>query len=77
MEAVFIYVTNIQTGGITMGNLQNILSTVFGLAITYLVPAVVWVTLIAGLYQLVRDEIRQIHVVPRRLRRLVQEGYSQ
>jgi len=38
------------------------ISNVFSLAVTFLVPAAVWVLLIAGLYQLVRDEIHHAHL---------------
>ena len=47
---------------------QNTLSTIFELAVTFLVPAVVWLKLIAGLYQLIRDRIHQLHLSPRRMR---------
>ena len=46
-----------------MGNVHNALATTIGLAITVLVSGVVWITLIAGLYQLVRDQLRRIHTV--------------
>ncbi len=45
-----------------MGGLENITSDVFGLVVTLFVTAVVWVVLIGGLYQLVRDRIRQIRI---------------
>lgn len=57
-----------------MDNLPNALSDVAGLAVTLFVSITVWLTLLAGLYQLIRDEIRQVQVMPRRL---VQKGYSQ
>ncbi len=57
-----------------MGNLQDVLSTVFGMAVTFFVPAIVWITLVVGLYDLVRDKIRQIRVAPQRSQRLVQES---
>jgi len=57
-----------------MDNLLNSLSNVAGLAVTLFVSITVWLTLLAGLYQLIRDEIRQVQVMPRRL---AQEGYSQ
>ena len=53
----------------------SLLSDVFGLAVTFFVPAVVWTTLVAGLYQLVREEVRRVRVTLRRSQRL--EGYSQ
>lgn len=59
-----------------MDNLQTVLSTVFGLVITVFVPAVVWTTLIVGLYQFVRDSIRRVRVVPRHSQRLARESGS-
>jgi hypothetical protein len=56
-----------------MGNLQNMLSIVFGLAVTFFVPGVVWITLVAGLYQLLRDGIRHVRMAPRGSRRLAQK----
>jgi hypothetical protein len=46
-----------------MGNAHNALATAIGMAITFLVSGMVWTTLIAGLYQLVRDQIRRAHAV--------------
>jgi len=46
-----------------MGNAHNVLAATLGLAITFLVSSVVWITLLAGLYQLVRDQIRRVHTV--------------
>ncbi|MBN1581021.1 MAG: hypothetical protein JXA89_09990 [Anaerolineae bacterium] len=43
-----------------MINVQNIAMTLFMWGITFLVPAVVWGILFAGLLQLVRDSIRRI-----------------
>ena len=51
------------------------LSTISETAMTFLVPAIVWTTLAAGLYDLVRDALRRVRLMPRR--RLVQEGYGQ
>jgi hypothetical protein len=45
-----------------MGGLENIISNVFEPIVTLFAAIVVWVVLIAGLYQLVRDRIRQIHI---------------
>jgi hypothetical protein len=50
-----------------MSALQNMLSTVLSLTVTLFVPAVVWVTLIAGLLHLIRDGIHQLHLSPRRV----------
>jgi hypothetical protein len=41
-------------------------------SLTYAVCAVVWITLTAGLYQLVRDKLRHVHLMQRRPRRLLQ-----
>jgi hypothetical protein len=46
-----------------MGNAHTALATALGLAITFLVSSVVWTTLLAGLYQLVRDRIHRVHTV--------------
>ena len=46
-----------------MGNTHDALATAIGLEITLIVSAVVWTTLIAGLYQLVRDQIRRAHAM--------------
>ena len=46
-----------------MENLQNVLSVAFELIVTVTVAALVWTTVMAGLYQLVRERIRQVHVV--------------
>ena len=59
--------------------MSSLLSDVSGLFVTFLVPGVVWGTLAAGLYQLVRDEVRhvrvrQFHLTPPGSQRL--EGYS-
>jgi hypothetical protein len=53
-----------------MSSWQQALSTIAGLAVTIMVPAVVWTTIAAGLYQLARDRIRRIHLAPRGSRRL-------
>jgi hypothetical protein len=54
---------------------SRLLSDGFGLAVTFLVPAAVWITLAVGLFQFVREEVRQVRVAPRRSQRL--ERYSQ
>jgi len=41
-------------------DLRATLTAVSGLAVTFLVPAVVWTTLIAGIAQLVYDGIRRL-----------------
>ena len=45
-----------------MASAQNTLITIFGLGVTFLVPAVVWITLMAGLLQLVFDGIRRLGI---------------
>ena len=40
-----------------MLNVHNILVTTLRFAVTFLVPAVVWITLLAGLYQLICDRV--------------------
>jgi|GEM_PF-1678352 len=46
-----------------MENLQNVLSVASELIVTVFVSALVLTTVIAGLYQLVREGIRQVYVV--------------
>jgi len=57
-----------------MENLQNLVSVAVELIVTVTVAALVWTTVMAGLYQLVRERIRQVHVV---VQRSVQDGYVQ
>jgi hypothetical protein len=45
-----------------MQNLQNVWYDGFELFVTVFVAALVWTTVLAGLYQLIRDWIRQVHV---------------
>ena len=42
-----------------MGNVEAIIALVIGLAIVLFVPALVWATVIAGLYQIVREKVRE------------------
>jgi hypothetical protein len=42
-----------------MLNVQNILVTTFAFAVTFLVPTVVWITLIAGFFQLVYGSVHR------------------
>ena len=44
----------------TVLNLQSILVTIFVFAVTFFVPAVVWITLIAGLIQLVYSRVHHL-----------------
>ena len=57
-----------------MINVQNILVTIFVLAVTFFVPAVVWITVVAGLFQLVYDGVRQLEGVLSGSRRLSQKS---
>ena len=45
-----------------MANAQNMVVTISTLGVTFLVPAIVWVTLIAGLFQLVFGGIRRLGI---------------
>jgi hypothetical protein len=47
------------------------LFAILQIGLTYAVCAVVWITLVAGLYQLMRDKLRHIHLVQKRPRRLL------
>jgi threonine/homoserine/homoserine lactone efflux protein len=55
-----------------MNELHGSLFTILQLGLTFSVCAVVWITLMAGLYQLVRDKLRHTHLIHRRPRRLLQ-----
>ena len=57
-----------------MVNAQNIVVTIFKLSVTFLVPAVVWVTLMAGLLQLVFGGIRRLGTALPRSQRFVQRS---
>jgi hypothetical protein len=46
------------------------------LVITLAVPAIVWLLLLAGLFELVRDGLRRIHILPIGIRRTTHEGVS-
>lgn len=43
-----------------MLNVQNILVTTFAFAVRFLVPAVVWLTLMAGLSQLIHSSVHRL-----------------
>jgi hypothetical protein len=32
--------------------------------VTFLVPAIVWTVLVAGSYQLIREQIRRLRIIP-------------
>ena len=42
-----------------MGNLEEIVALVIGIAVILFVPALVWATVIAGLVQIVREKVRE------------------
>ena len=52
----------------------DILSIAFGLAVSVLVSVLVWTTLMAGLYQLVREQLYQAALF---VQQLTQERYLQ
>ena len=54
--------------------MENILSIAFGLTVSVLVSVLVWTTLMAGLYQLLRE---QIHQAASFVQRFTQERYVQ
>jgi hypothetical protein len=39
--------------------MQAVIALVFGVVVVLFVPALVWSTVIAGLYQMVRDRVRE------------------
>ena len=45
-----------------MGNVQNMLTMVFGFVVTFFVPAIVWAMLLAGLIQLSYGGIHRLSV---------------
>jgi hypothetical protein len=53
-----------------MLNVQSILVTTFVFAVTFLVPAIVWITLIAGLIQLIYTRVYRLAGVLSRSRKL-------
>lgn len=46
-----------------MENVQTAVALTLALAVIFFVPVLVWLVLIAGLYQLVRDKIRDSRLV--------------
>jgi Na+-transporting methylmalonyl-CoA/oxaloacetate decarboxylase gamma subunit len=42
-----------------MGSTEGTVALVIGIAVVFFVPALVWVTVIAGLRQIVRDKIQE------------------
>jgi len=59
-----------------MGGLQHLLVDTVRLVVTLLVPAVVWLMLAAGLFQLALGKLRHVHIMPLGLRRPTREGIS-
>ena len=59
-----------------MNRLPDILSFVFGSMVTFLVPAIVWTVLVAGSYQLIRERIRRLWIVPQSSHKLARESTS-
>jgi len=57
-----------------MSNWQSVFSTASWLAVTFFVPAVVWITLSLGLYQLIRDKVRRVRVVSHQSDRFARES---
>lgn len=57
-----------------MENLQNVLTVALQLVVTATVVALVWATVMAGLYQILRERVRQLRVVARLS---AQERYTQ
>ena len=43
--------------------MEDVLSAVIGLVVSVLVSALVWITVAAGLYQLVRERLHEVAVV--------------
>ena len=44
-----------------MGDLQNLASTALELFVTVTVATLVWITVMAGIYQLARERVRRFH----------------
>jgi hypothetical protein len=59
-----------------MIDIKNTLVAAFALVVTFLVPTIVWLTVISGLYQLAREEIRKVHVALPHLRRATEKSPS-
>jgi hypothetical protein len=51
-------------GGITMGDIEGTVALVIGIVIVFFVPALVWATVISGLYKIVREKIRERRPTP-------------
>jgi hypothetical protein len=46
-----------------MENLQNVLTVALQLVVTVTVVALVWSTVMAGLYQILRERVRQVRML--------------
>ena len=57
-----------------MPNVQNILVTTFMFAVTFIVPTVVWITLIAGLFQLIYGSVHRAGHAPSASHKLAQRS---
>lgn len=57
-----------------MGMLPYTFVDVAGLVVTYLVPVAVWFMLAVGLYQLIREKVRHVRVMPLRSRHEMRQG---
>jgi hypothetical protein len=44
-----------------MGGIEGTVVLVIGIVVVLFVPALVWSTVIAGLVQIIRDKVREIH----------------
>ena len=51
-----------------MGGLQTGVALVLGLVVALFVPALVWATVIAGLYQMIRDKIWEARIARQQAR---------
>jgi hypothetical protein len=48
---------------VMMGDIEGIVTLIIGIAGVLCLPVLVWVTVIAGLYQIVRDKVQETHAV--------------
>jgi hypothetical protein len=48
---------------VIMGDIEGIVTLIIGIAGVLCIPVLVWVTVIAGLYQIVRDKVRETRPV--------------
>ena len=59
-----------------MDKLLDVLFSIVGSIVTCVVPAVVWALVMTGCYQLVREQVRRLRIVPQRSPKLVQKSTS-